>query len=1498
MSISLIVYCSQSPLLAERHLLHSLKQQKETALDVQLYYEKGLTLPEDLPKNWIHEEVAPQTPLAQIWQKGLEKAQGDWVCFSEPEVFYHPLHFASVQKTLEKHAEAQGLYAHCQFIDRELYPLEQETPSLKSADWKSFFIAQDAYLPLGAFVFKRESLKPESFKPDLKYYLEENLLADWTAQNNLIEMPICSVSAIPQRNRPVPLMEKVEEFIAIFRSWLEKYPLESLVLPSAFPENSQDKIHALRSILQALYNRGLLEEAKGFSEKYREELLSAKVTHSLWIYAEQSPVSELTKQAWAQEVANKHYPICIKLSNKKNPRFSGTQTRFSYQAGIAEISISNLSSEEQNKAHRNFSTEILSLVKTQLERYTPDWVHFSSFQLSSLHMPQFLAELNIPVFYSLSDDSLFELRRNLREPENENHWKQIRKEEAEALNKLLQRLFEETASCIFVEKPQDLAQLEDLGLKTPKIQTIHQAQDLLARCRQNLVSHAEKPEVPSFGLLYQALTQKTLAEQVIQDQERLKECQQILTFGTEERALLRTLNAQNIPATGLEFSAKSVESAQEQGLQIMSGGIEKLGRYLHLFDGLHSAYTLEGMAPWDVVQFLRNCNLAMRKGGRLVLRHLDSQFKGPLEQGFWMDEHHQRPYPTALLEVLLKHFGFQVLETVSEENDWQDHLIDAYLKFPSLPLLSMPVSTQSFAEYWKSQLFSVVIPENAKALVIGPHIQNTWLMYRVQCESMLGISLNLSEITPKHKPGSPYQIHYSRHLLQTLDRLKGQFDVILWQGVPETFQPEELEKILARTRELLSPDGKLHIQSMQLQAENTLFWDCLLNRRPYPQLPSLLESAGFEISTHSQSQQHLSISCGRQSTETQPLAPQARELPVLAAWYEKRAEQVWRPQSVAEVMAQAAESHRFIALETLLQNLSPEALEKFMLQLQRILKPGGELLLRLSKFNAEFWQSNQVCKPYPQAVANQVLQKFGFVRENAWETESEFIWYGRKLISPAPAKQQTKALSVLWQGDLFNYHSLSLVNRHLAATLLEQSDLDLEVNTFSNSSFEPQPGSSFYELKTHVFKPLLKSPQTIIRHHWPPDFEAPKRPGHWVIIQPWEFGSIPERWIFNMNKYTDQVWVPSHFVKDCYIDSGLAPDKVKVVPNGVDTDVYHPKTPALKLATQKKFRFLFVGGGILRKGIDVLLQAFAETFTQQEDVCLVVKEFGAGTVYEALNIPEWLQDYRTKTPNMPEILHLTEELSLEEMPSLYTACDCLVHPYRGEGFGLPIAEAMAAEKPVIVTGFGAALDFCTPENAYLIPAERKQFPEKQIDQTLSTVDYPFWGEPNLEALKALLRHVYENRKEAKKKGKEARKTILANFTWKKAASIAEENLKELAEKPIFRYQRTQILGQTLGEAFQLFAQEQYQAAIEKFEYVMRIDPYQPDVAYNLGIAYMMQQQYESALKYLSQSLREGECTADLCYAMGTTLRHLGDYQTAEEFQNKARQLDPSLFAGA
>ena len=48
-------------------------------------------------------------------------------------------------------------------------------------------------------------------------------------------------------------------------------------------------------------------------------------------------------------------------------------------------------------------------------------------------------------------------------------------------------------------------------------------------------------------------------------------------------------------------------------------------------------------------------------------------------------------------------------------------------------------------------------------------------------------------------------------------------------------------------------------------------------------------------------------------------------------------------------------------------------------------------------------------------------------------------------------------------------------------------------------------------------------------------------------------------------------------------------------------------------------------------------------------------------------------------------VHLTDDLDDDGLAALYRACDVLVHPYRGEGFAMPVLEAMACGLPVIVT---------------------------------------------------------------------------------------------------------------------------------------------------------------------------------------------------------------------
>jgi hypothetical protein len=248
-------------------------------------------------------------------------------------------------------------------------------------------------------------------------------------------------------------------------------------------------------------------------------------------------------------------------------------------------------------------------------------------------------------------------------------------------------------------------------------------------------------------------------------------------------------------------------------------------------------------------------------------------------------------------------------------------------------------------------------------------------------------------------------------------------------------------------------------------------------------------------------------------------------------------------------------------------------------------------------------------------------------------------------------------------------------------------------------------------------------------------------------------------------------------VRECYIRSGIPAEKVVVIPNGVDLELYRPDGPRLPLRTRKRYKFLFLGGTIGRKGIDALLESYMSAFTAEDDVCLVIKSSGADSVYRHSALDEQIRQL-AQQPGAPEIELISENLSDAEVAALYRACDALVHPYRGEGFGMPIAEAMASGLPVIVTGYGACLDFCDESTAYLIPAQVVAIGEGG-GLPPSSIGY-WWAEPDRAALVNLLRQVAQSPEAAREKGRRGRERMVNGYSWERISALVLERLSALA----------------------------------------------------------------------------------------------------------------------
>jgi glycosyltransferase involved in cell wall biosynthesis len=178
-----------------------------------------------------------------------------------------------------------------------------------------------------------------------------------------------------------------------------------------------------------------------------------------------------------------------------------------------------------------------------------------------------------------------------------------------------------------------------------------------------------------------------------------------------------------------------------------------------------------------------------------------------------------------------------------------------------------------------------------------------------------------------------------------------------------------------------------------------------------------------------------------------------------------------------------------------------------------------------------------------------------------------------------------------------------------------------------------------------------------------------------------------------------------------------------------------------------------------------------------DDVTLVIKEIGAASFYSGQSVTDAIR-VATRKPRSPHVVILQDEIDDNKLAALYRGCDILVLPYRGEAFGLPLAEALACGKPVITTELGPAREFCPPEASYFIPARVVKFSNPQdLCGPLTGANTVF--EPDADELTGIMRSVLERPEEIASQGLRAADKVRAALSWARITRMYIQRIHHL-----------------------------------------------------------------------------------------------------------------------
>ena len=283
-----------------------------------------------------------------------------------------------------------------------------------------------------------------------------------------------------------------------------------------------------------------------------------------------------------------------------------------------------------------------------------------------------------------------------------------------------------------------------------------------------------------------------------------------------------------------------------------------------------------------------------------------------------------------------------------------------------------------------------------------------------------------------------------------------------------------------------------------------------------------------------------------------------------------------------------------------------------------------------------------------------------------------------------------------------------------------------------------------------------------------------------IAYNVWESTRQPDNFFNQLLKF-DEIWVPSEWQRECTIEQGADPDKVKVVPEGVDVHTFYPeKVEPLEEYRDDRFKFLLMGRWDYRKSTKEIIETFLSTFSPEEPIDLIVSidNMWGEEMDGFKTTEERLQNYSLTDPRIKIIHFPSREDYIKYLKTGHVFVSCA----RSEGWNLPLIEAMACGAPSIYSECCAQMEFAKGKGIPVkIIGEKPANKNNYGRYTMSELPGNYY-EPDFGHLSKVMRDAYENYDLYKEKALVESSDLRDKFSWEVVAKIGQEKVNAFMEK--------------------------------------------------------------------------------------------------------------------